>query len=930
MLLIVSFFSCSTSAEQTIKQQLSQIEDTINSDIQRSLTLIQQLNTNKKAILNNYQQAKLHNITAYIYILSGKYKLAYQHVSKAHEKAKIINDLYEIAESKRLEAVIYSLTDLQEESLPLFLEALEIHKKLSSNKVYNTLQGISLYYRETSNFEKFLEYGHLLLKQPITNHNKRLKGVAEYTIGEGYLKLGDYSNARKHLNLSIALLEGIDTIFLSEIYVSLAELTLLEGHPLQALNILNISKVIANERSYSTDHVKMHLLFAQTHLAVNHTKKSEKTLDELLLYTQENNDLYGEKNTHTMYVKTSVQHGNYQQALYHQQKATDISEVINQQRLQIKSNFYRTKLDVEQKELHINQLKSEKNVQLLESKQREKAAKLRDAILALLFIILAFLIYYVIHARKIKQKMEKLAIDAEIANQAKSSFLAKMSHEIRTPMNAIIGLSQLALNANLSPKQRENISMVHASSQSLLTLLNDILDFSKIEAKKLELEQADFILNTSIQRLLNVCSFSADEKQLKLNVTIDNDVPVAFIGDALRLEQILINLVNNAIKFTQQGDITINISLLKQTNSINTLKFSVVDQGIGIGEDQLQRLFSEFSQADTSVTRRYGGSGLGLTICKELVELMGGTITVKSELGAGSCFSFTMDILTSNTVNDQLIQYDLSRLTHLKILIVDDSKSSRTLLSETLIDIGLESAQARSGIEGLEQIKTAIDNNCPFDFVFMDWRMPGLDGLESIRIINQVVSKQLPKFVLVSSFDKSDAIKLSRHLPVADVLEKPVKQSQLINSLLNIASTQQGTTSTPTAITYENFKHVHLLLAEDNIINQKVILGFLAETGIQIDIANNGVEAVNKARNATYDIIMMDIQMPEMDGLSATLVIRNELKIDTPIVAMTAHSMQEDIEQSLAAGMNLHLTKPINANLLIATIKKLVRAPDLT
>lgn len=928
LFLIVSFFSYTANAEQTIVLQLSNIEKHINSDTQLSLSLIEKLTNNSKKILSNQQQAKLKNMSAYIYILSSQYELSYHYVIQARDQALIADDLYELAESKRLEAVIYSLTDLQEESLPLFLEALNIHKKLNSDKIFHTLQGISLYYREVNNFKKYLEYGYLLLKQPITQVNTHAKAVAQYTIGEGYLKLKNYPDAKKYLNLSVVVFDKIKTTFLSEIYVSLAELALLEGQPQQALSILATSKAIADERNYSTDHVKMNLLLAKTHLALTQIKQSKEVLQALLIYTKNNNDLYGERNTHALYVDILIKEKNYQQALFHQQKIADINQNINLKKFQSKSNFYQTKLDLENKELQITQLESEKKLNELQQIQNAKNAQFRDAILGLLLFILVLLTYYATRAKRIKNKMKTLAEDAEHANKAKSSFLAKMSHEIRTPMNAIIGLSQLTLNGILDPKQRDNIAMVHASSQSLLTLLNDILDFSKIEAKKLQLEKIDFQLSTSIQRLLNVCSFSAAEKQLKINIHVDNDVPNALIGDPLRLEQVLINLVNNAIKFTEQGDISINVSLINQIESMNTLKFSISDQGVGISNEQLQRLFLAFNQADTSVTRRYGGSGLGLTICKELVELMHGEISVQSELGKGSCFSFTIKVATGNVIDKPLEQHDLKALAINRILIVDDSKSSRTLLSESLITIGLDSVQAKSGIEALELIQVAIENNNPFDVVLMDWRMPGLDGLESIRIINQVITKNLPKFILISSFDKSDAIKLSSMLPIADVLEKPIKQSQLINSLVNIMQIKPAqitpVKSTSTTIIHEDFSNIRLLLAEDNMINQKVVIGFLEDTGVIIELANDGAQAIEKVKNNNYDIILMDVQMPNVDGLSATHTIRNTLKITTPIIAMTAHSLPEDIEKSLAIGMNKHLTKPINANLLINTIKEFI------
>jgi len=925
-IVVMSFYCASAFSSNDIEKTITKIEALANTNIPNAFLLIDQANTELLTSPNDSHQARIHNLSSYLYLLSSKFDLAFIHIVKAREYANKSSNQYELAESKRLEAVLYTVTNLQSESLPLFLEALKIHKSLNSNKVFYTLQGISLYYRSIGDFEKYSAYGQLLLDDPLTHSDLKLKGLALYTLGEGALKLGRFDQAERYLKASIDTFKKISSILVSEAFITLAELELKRNNPKQALEILDQSRVTATENNYAVANVQSELLKATIHVTNSQNEKAKTVLN--LLLTSSQIDLSSQQQSHKKLAEIFENEKNLKQAIYHLKKYKSVSDRLFKDTQETKATFYNARLNVEHKELQISQLKAERQVQTLENKQRQKTATLRDAILALLFVILAFLIYYVIQAKKTKYKMRVLADNAQLANQAKSSFLAKMSHEIRTPMNAIIGLSQLTLNTNLGKKQRENIAMVHASSQSLLTLLNDILDFSKIEAKKLDLEKVDFVLNTSIQRLLNVCSFSADEKQLKLNVIVDKDVPTVFIGDALRLEQVLINLVNNAIKFTQQGDITIHVSLLQQIGTANTLKFSIKDQGIGISEEQLQRLFSAFSQADTSVTRQYGGSGLGLTICKELVELMDGEITVESELGKGSCFRFTANIQSSKTTDNQLMQHDLSALSHLKILIVDDSKSSRTLLSETLIDLGLESAQARSGIEALEQIQSAIEVNRQYDVVLMDWRMPGLDGLESIRIINQVINKHLPKFILVSSFDKSDAINLSRHLPVADVLEKPVKQSQLINSLLSTADDNQEniapTTQSSTMIIEEDFQHVRLLLAEDNTINQKVILGFLADTGITIDIANNGVEAIDQVKNNSYDIILMDVQMPEMDGLCAAKVIRSELTIETPIVAMTAHSLPEDIDKSLAAGMNMHLTKPVNANLLITTIRGLL------
>lgn len=909
----------------SIDNQLDELDKLSWTNIPEALKLAVTLENQLQNSPNDNAQARLFNIVGYTYLLNRDYKKAYTYIGLAKAHAERANNRREQAESKRLLASLYVMTDLLYDSLPLFIEALEIHKEIQSDQVYDTLQGISLYYRSVSNFDKYLEYGNRLLDHSAAKEDNQYRGIAEYTVGEALLKTGKFEQSRIHINEAIRILEKVSSTWVSEAYVTLAELELTTNNFTKALEIVKQSKQIAEQDQYYLASLQAELLTADIFQALDRQNDAILSLETAIEQAIYHSDKATEQKANLALAELYEQSNSPQLALQFYKEYKKNTDELFQKDQETQSAFYNAQLNLEHKEQQISKLEAARALQQLELTQKEKTEQLRDSILALLVIILISLIYYVVHAKRTKNQMKALAQEANLANKAKSNFLAKMSHEIRTPMNAIIGLSQLALNAKLSPKQRENISMVHASSQSLLTLLNDILDFSKIEAKKLELEHTDFLLNNSIQRLLNVCSFSADEKQLKLNVHIENDVPTSLTGDALRLEQILINLVNNAIKFTEKGDINIVVSLVKQHDNINTLKFSVTDEGIGIGEEQLQRLFKAFSQADVSVTRRYGGSGLGLTICKELVELMDGTISVESELGKGSSFNFTVDIATSKTLTAQLTNADLSNLNNLKILIVDDSKSSRTLLSESLIDLGLECAQARSGIEALEQIKDAIDTKLPYDIVLMDWRMPGLDGLETIRIINQVVNEQLPKFILVSSFDKSDAVKLSRHLPIEDVLEKPIKPSQLTSSLLTIVNGKQRQvvpmSPSPTSIIRRDFSKVKLLIAEDNKINQKVILGFLSDTNATVDIVSNGVEAVEKAKNNNYHIILMDVQMPEMDGLTATKLIR-EFDLNTPIIAMTAHSLPEDIEQSMASGMNEHLTKPINANLLIETITK--------
>lgn len=927
MLLLPAELSATASPQNkqnNIQQQLADIDRLVVSDIVQAKKLITIVKASLAISPNLLQQATLNNLTAYAHLLSREYEQAYKHLSLSKKYAIEANSRFALAESKRLEGVLYSLTNLPEESLTLFFEALSIFKQLKSERVLHVLQGISLYYRSQNDYAKYLEYGRLLLNHPKVNNAPLFHGTAEYTIGEGLVKLGRYEEARPHLLNSIRILNNISSVWVSEAYISLAELQLLTGNAKKALETVIVSKVIATEKQYFSAQVQAELLKAKIYQALANNNKAIAILDSLLPDTRQHKDQAGQQQAHQMLAALYEQKGALKSALFHHKEFKNITDNIAERSQKAKSAFHRARLDFEHQEQKIELLKSQKERQAIELEQKQRNSQLRDLVLALSVLLLILMFYYASRARKIKGQMQKLAFDAENANKAKSNFLAKMSHEIRTPMNAIIGLSQLSLKEKMSEKQRENITMVHASAQTLLTLLNDILDFSKIEAQKLELERAEFLLSESMNRLRDVCSFSAQEKLLKLDIIIDSDVPNAYVGDALRLEQVLINLVNNAIKFTEQGDITVRVSLLEQDDRISSLRFSVTDRGIGIAKEQLGRLFQAFSQSDNSMTRRYGGTGLGLVICKELVELMSGEITVESELGKGSCFSFSAELETSKASSHQITNNDLFAISDLKVLIVDDSMSSRTLLAEMLKNINVNAKQAHGGVEALEMLKLAIAAKQPFDVVLMDWRMPGLDGFESIRIINQVISDNLPQFILISSFDKSEALNQSRATPVAEILEKPVKPAQLVNSLVKLTSSNQlwqppTEVSEPPAST-----HLNLLLAEDNLINQRVIRGFLEDFSITIDTVENGLEAVKAVESNDYDMVLMDVQMPKMDGLTATRMIRKELLCDIPIIAMTAHSTKQDIEKSLAAGMDMHLTKPVDSKLLTSLVEDLM------
>ncbi|QIZ78758.1 response regulator [Ferrimonas lipolytica] len=509
---------------------------------------------------------------------------------------------------------------------------------------------------------------------------------------------------------------------------------------------------------------------------------------------------------------------------------------------------------------------------------------------------------------------------AEEATKAKSDFLANMSHEIRTPMNAIIGMSYLALQTKLSRKQEDYVNKIHTSADALLGIINDILDFSKIEAGKLELEHTPFSLNDTIDHLVQVIVHKAQQKEVELLVDIDPELPTNLLGDPLRLGQILINLANNAIKFTDEGEIIVKAELLEQQGEQVLVQFSVKDSGIGMSEEQVSRLFQSFSQADASTTRKYGGTGLGLTISKTLSELMGGEIWVESTLGAGSTFLFTARMGWTTEGNGSQ-QASVHSLLDMPVLIVDDSIAAREILFNLVESLGFKPDLAPSGAEALEKIVQAEQAEKPFELVLADWNMPNMDGIElGAKIGENELIKHKPKFVIVTAYDRDDMIKRASHITLDSSITKPVSASTLLDTVMTVMGKGGGKRRTSIAgkIDFskaEGLAGANILLVEDNEINQEIAIELLNMAGINVSAAWNGQEAVEMVAAGQFDAVLMDVQMPVMDGYEATKLIRQEPKnSELPIIAMTANAMSGDREKCIACGMNDHLSKPINPN----------------
>ncbi len=934
----------STNADNLV-QLLELIEVKNWTDIKAAEKLSQQALDVLKRIPNDNHQARLLNLIAYRKILSGQLDEPYKDIVAARKLAIGANNLKEEAESYRHEANILLLAGVPDDSLALYIKALNLHQKINSNKVFDTLQGMSLPYMLLGDMDKYLEYGYKLLERPEAKEGSREQALAFYTLGYGLLQLNRIDEAKEYLEKSVAIFSPMKVSYTSSVYRVLAELEHRSNRHNNALLILEQSNQLAKQNNYDMNSWSHLLLKAQI---FRDTDRVDEAADLLLQIIEKIGDKDDQNNLRVAYqqlAKIYQNQGEFEKALLAYQKFKSLSDSLLNESSTNKMAFFQTRFESEQKEQQIEVLKNKHQMQVLETQQQQENSTLRGYVILMAAVLLISSLLVLHRNMRTREKLTQYADELQQASKAKSEFLANMSHEIRTPMNAILGMSLLALRTSLTVQQQDYLNKINSSAKLLLQVINDILDFSKIEAGKLDIEKVVFSFDEVLQNVSNLTCEQADLKNIELIFSVAENLPSRLYGDPLRLGQVLTNLCSNAVKFTSHGEVIVSCSYTTDVKSGHTMNVTVKDTGIGMNKAQQNKLFESFTQADTSTTRRFGGTGLGLAISQQLITMMGGHIYVDSEFGKGSTFSFSIPV--ENADDTAPMPQLPTSLQNLKVLVVDDNENARAIMHSILTDAGLSVSMAQDGKKALKVLQQAQDIGNPFELVLMDWRMPHMNGFEAAKLINQhQLLENIPAVLMVTSYGRDEVKRMDKDNVLSGYITKPITATALLESIKSalglglLAPTEQPKSVEQAALKQEqdlqlikqmkNISGARILLVEDNEFNQQVALELLQQAGMIVDIAVNGKEAIEAARhNDCYDLVFMDIQMPVMDGYQTTRTLRSfDEFIDLPIVAMTAHAMQGERERCDEAGMNDYLCKPIEPELLYQMLVNRIEPTD--
>lgn len=905
------------SLEEHIKQNESSVE-----------TTVKELTQYFTEYPSDYYHARFLNLKAYRDILKQDYVSAYQQLLDAREYAKVGNNKLALAESFRLEGFILDFSGEHGRALDALNHSLELYNQLNSDQVLSVYSAMGNVYASLNDFEKLLSFSHRYLSSSQRLESSENEGIAYYYQGYAHKELGNFQEAKVNLMLADELLIDTNYPFIGIVYGSMAELHIAQGNINEALK--NLNKAAEADRKVGFKYtegprllqlVEIHLRRGEVELAISELesglKKEEVKNDKALLLK------FLEK-----LISLLESTNDYRSALQYSKQFQDVYEQsFNEQQSRLLA-LNRVRLAIAEKEDRIqllekdNQLKEQRNI------SQQKANTFQLYFIVGVILSLALVISLLLRTRQQRSALNELAKELRKATDAKSDFLARMSHEVRTPLNAIIGLTKLSQRSAENKDQQTNLLQIEGASNTLLSVVNDILDFSKIEAGKMNIESTPFNIDALVNQAIRYHLPRANEKHIELIQHIGRDVPHNLIGDPLRIQQILNNFLSNALKFTDDGLVSVSVGCELRDDHVE-LEFEIKDTGIGLDNEQKTRLFQPFNQGNESTSRRYGGTGLGLAICQQLASLMGGKTWVESKLGKGASFYFTVNVKRNSEVT---MVSPSKQLSTLKVLVVDDVSLSRRAISETLSLAKIEAELATGGEEAIAKLRAATANNTPYDLLILDWKMPDIDGLEVVAIMNQEFSIKPPKVIMLSAFESPQMREQASRLSIKSVVKKPFGTSELINNIQELClDYQAGTERIDTDISeLPNLAGKTILLVEDNALNQKVALGLLKDSGAKIEVASNGIKAIDiLRRNNKFDVVLMDIQMPDMDGLETTKVIRNELQLTMPIIAMTAHAMQQDIDMSIAAGMTAHLTKPVEPKKLFNVLATAISVQEV-